>query len=83
MKKKKLHEGMRGGSIGPTPSIFKSVQPIHMKLGMCNKSPVYCKLSIVTWYLIGFHGNRSIEMTFLSVKIFFFNDIHPINTKSI
>ena len=72
-----------GESIGPPPSIFKSIQPIHMKLGMCNKCPVYFKLSIVTWYPVGFHGNRSIEMTFLSVIILFFNDIHSINTKSI
>ena len=72
MKKKKLHEGMRGGSIGPPPSIFKSIQLIDMKLGMCNKCPVYFQLSIVTWHFIGFHGNRSIEMTFPSVKFVFF-----------
>ena len=52
MKKKKLYEakGMRreGGSIG-------SIQPIDMKLGMCNKCPVCFQLSIVfqtieNWY---------------------------------
>ena len=33
MKKKTLHEGMRGGgSIGPPPSIFKSIQPIDINL---------------------------------------------------
>ena len=73
MKNKKLHEG--------PPSIFKSIQPIHANLGMCNKCPAYFKLSIVTWYLMGFHGNRSKEITFLSVKTLFFKDIHPINTK--
>ena len=44
--KKKLHEGMRGGGG-------------VLKLGMCNKCPVYFQLSIVTWLLIGFHGNHS------------------------
>ena len=49
MKKKKLHEGMGGGEVNRTPpSIFKSVQPIDMKLGMCNECPVYFQLSIVT-----------------------------------
>ena len=39
MKKKKLHEGMREG-VNRAPSIFKSIQPVDMKLGMCNKCPV-------------------------------------------
>ena len=86
-EEKKLHEGIRGGgggSIGtPPPSIFKSNKLTDMKLGMCNKCPVYFQLSIVTWHFIGFHGNRSIEMAFPSVKIMFFNDIHPIDIKSI
>ena len=64
------HEG--GGQSDPPPSIFKSIQLIDMKLGMCNKCPVYFQLSIVTWHFIGFHGNRSIEMTFPSVKFVFF-----------
>ena len=46
MKKIKLHEGMRGELEGvnrtpPPLSIFKSIQPIDMKLDMCNKCPVY------------------------------------------
>ena len=41
------------------PTIFKSIQPVDMKLGMCNKWPVYFQLSIVTWHLIGLHGNHS------------------------
>ena len=76
---------MRGGGGGgqTDPSIFKSIQPIDMKLGICNKCAVYFQLSIVMWHLIGFHDNRSIEMTFPSVKIVFLNDTHPINRKSI
>ena len=42
MKKKKLLKGMRGGwGVNQTPPIFKSIQPIDMKLSMCNKCPVY------------------------------------------
>ena len=47
MKKKRFHEGMRGGGGGvgrvnrTSPSIFKRTQPIDMKLGMCKKCPVY------------------------------------------
>ena len=67
MKKKKLHEGMGdgggGASIALPPSIFKSIQPIDMKLGMCNNCPVCIQLIIVTWHLIGFHGNHSNIMT--------------------
>ena len=77
MKKKKLHECMRGGQSDP-PSIFKSIQPIDVKLGMINKHLIYFQLNIVTWHLIGFHGNRSLEMTFPRVKIVFFNDIHAM-----
>ena len=42
----------------PPPSIFKSIQPIDMKLGLCNKCPVHFQLSIATGHLIGFHGNH-------------------------
>ena len=58
MKKKKLHEGMRGGgSIGTSlPLYFKRIQSTDMKLGMCNNCPVYFQLSIVRWHLIGFQG---------------------------
>ena len=48
-----------GGNRTKPSSFFNSVQLIDMKLGM----------------RIGFHGNRSIEMTFPSVKIVFFIDI--------
>ena len=34
-----------------------------MKLGMCNKCLVYFQLRIVSWHLIGFHGNHSNIMT--------------------
>ena len=44
-----------GGSIGP-PSIFQTIQPIDMKLGVCIIS---VQLNIVTWQLIVFHGNHS------------------------
>ena len=80
MKKKKLNEGMRRGVNGVPLYFQKYYQPIDMKFGMCNNCPVYFQLSIVTWHLVGFHGNRSIEMTFPSVKI---NDIYPIDIKSI
>ena len=61
----------------------KSFQPSDIKLGLCNKCPVYFQLNIITWHLIGFHGNRSIKTTFQGVKIIFFNDIHPVDRKSI
>ena len=71
MKKKKLHEGMRGRGVNltPPPSIFKSIQPIDLKLGTCNKCPVYFQLSIVTWHLISFHGNHSNIMTSLVAAV--------------
>ena len=70
MKKKQLHEGMRGvNRTPPHPSIFKSIQPIDMELGMCNKCPVYFQLSIVTWHLIRFHGNHSNIITSLVAAI--------------
>ena len=61
---------MSGGGVNRTrSSIFKSVQPIDMKLGMCNKCPVYVQLSVVTWHLIGFHGNHSNTMASLVAAI--------------
>ena len=55
MKKTKLY--------APPRSIFKSIQPIDMKLGMCNKCPVNFQLSIATWHLISFNSNHSNIMT--------------------
>ena len=52
-------------SIGPPLPIFKSIQPIDMKLGMCTKCLVYFQLSIGMWHLIGLHGNHSNIMTSL------------------
>ena len=83
MKKKKLHEGIRGGPL----SIFKSIQPIDMKLGMCIKCPVYFQLSIVTWHLIGFHGNHSNIITslvaaILDLQIFKFLSYLNLNAKN-
>ena len=72
----------------PFPSIFKSVQPTDMKLGMCNKCPVYFQVSIVTWHLIGFHGNHSNIMTSLvasilaDFQIFSFFPIQNLNTEN-
>ena len=68
MQKNKLHEGMRGRVNRTPPSIFKSIQSIDMKLGMCDKCPVYFQLSIA-WHLIGFHGNHSNIMTSLVAAI--------------
>ena len=89
MKTKKLYKGMRGGgggSIGPqsisqSPSIFKSIQPIDMKLGMCNKCSVYFQLStcIVTWHLIGFHGKHSNTMMSLVAAILDFQIFSYLN----
>ena len=41
-EEKMLHESMKG-EVNQTPllSIFKSIQPIDMKLSMCNKCPIY------------------------------------------
>ena len=67
MKKKVTQRHWEGGGGGrnqtPLPSIFKSIQPIEMKLGVCNKYPVYFQLSRITWHLIGFHGNHSNILT--------------------
>ena len=48
-----------------------------MKLDMCNKCPEYFQISIITWNLIGFHGNHNDIMTsvvaaILDYEIFFF-----------
>ena len=77
--------GGGGRSIGP-PSIFKSIQPIDMKRGMCIKS-VYCQLSIVTWYIISFHDNHSNIMTslvaaILDFQIFKFFSYSNLNTEN-
>ena len=77
-EEKKVTRMHEGGVNRTPPSIFKSIQPIDVKLGMINKHLIYFQLNIVTWHLIGFHGNRSLEMTFPRVKIVFFNDIHAM-----
>ena len=64
------------------PSIFKSIQPIDMKLGMCNKCPVYFQLSIV----IGFHDNHSNIMTslvaaILDFQIFLYSNLNTENSE--
>ena len=63
------------------------IQPINMKLGTCNKCPVYFQLSIVTWHLIGFHGNNSNIMTslvaaILDFQIFNFFSYSSLNTEN-
>ena len=74
-------------SIGPAPTIFKVIQPIDMKLGMCNKCQVYFQLSIVTWHLNGFHGNYSNIMTspaaaILDFQIFNIFPYSKLNTEN-
>ena len=70
------------------PSIFKSIQPIDMKLGTCNKCPVYYfQLSIITLHLIGFHVNHSNIMTslvaaILDFQIYNFFSYSNLNTKN-
>ena len=90
MKKKNVTQrhGGGGGAVNRTsPSIFKSIQPLDMKLGMCNKCPVYFQLSIVTWHLVGFHGNHSNIMTslmaviILDFQISIFFHIHILTLK--
>ena len=79
---------MRGES-DPLPSIFKSIQPIDMKLGICNKCPVYFQFSIVTWHLIGFHGNHSNIMIsivaailhFQIFKVFSYSNLNTENSE--
>ena len=58
--KKSMRVGGGGGGrqLDAPPSIFKSIEPIDMKLGVCDKFPVYLQLSIVTWHCIAFHGNH-------------------------
>ena len=64
--------------VNRTPSIFKSIQPIDMKLGMCNKCPVYFQLSIITWHLTGFRDNHSNIITSLVAGIFKFSNFFHI-----
>ena len=80
---KKLHEGM-GGGVNRPPSIFKSIQPIDIKLGMCNKCPVYVQLSIVMWHLIGFHGSimTSLVAAILDFQIFKLFSYSNLNTEN-
>ena len=58
-----------GGGQSDPASIFKSIQPIDTKPGMCNKCSAFFQLSIVTWHLIGFHGSHSNIMTLLVAAI--------------
>ena len=82
------HEGGGGQSNSPSPYSQKySIQPIDMKFGMCNKCPVYFQLSIVTWHLIGFHGNHSNIMmslvaTILDFQIFKYFSYSNLNTEN-
>ena len=66
------------------PSIFKSIQPINMKLGMCNKCQVYVQLSIVTWHLIGFYGSimTSLVAAILDFQIFKLFSYSNLNTEN-
>ena len=82
MKKKKLHEGMGGGGHSEPPPIFKSFNQLT-----CNTCAVYFQLSIVTWHLIGFHGNHSNIMTslvaaILDFKIFNILPYSNLNTEN-
>ena len=87
-EEKKFHEGMRGGGDqSDPPSIFNNLQPIDIKLGMCKKCPVCLQLSIVTWYLISFHGNHSNKITslvaaILDFQIFKFFSNSNLNTEN-
>ena len=70
--------------MGPPSFIFKSIQPI---IDMNNMCPVYFKLIIVMWYLIGFHGNHSNIMTSLvaaisDFQIFNFFSYSNLNTEN-
>ena len=79
-----------GGGVNwttPPPLFSKVFKPIDMKLGMCNKCPVYFQLSIVTWHLIGFHGNHSNIVTslvaaILDFQIFTFFSYSNLNTEN-
>ena len=91
-EEQKLREGMGGGGVNRTPPIYfqkYSIQPIEMKLGMCNKCPVYSQLSIVMWHLIGFHSNHSnIMMSLVAAildfqifKIFLYPNLNTENSE--
>ena len=71
-EEKKVTQRHEGGGVNwttPPPQFSKIFKQIDMKLGMCNKCPVYFQLSIVTWHLIGFHGNHSNIVTSLVAAI--------------
>ena len=80
-EKKKLQEGMSGSQSDPPPSIFKSIQPVNMKLGMCNKCPKYFLLSIVTWHQIAFYGKHSNKLTSLVTAFWIFNFFFTLKLK--
>ena len=90
MKKKSYTKALGGGgerNQTPLPSIFKSIQSIEMKLGVCNKYPVYFQLSIITWHLTGFRGNHSNILTspvaaILDFQIFNFFSHSNLNTEN-
>ena len=52
MKKEKLTRTKARGGVNRTPSFFKGFQPIDIKLGICNKCPVYFQLR---WFETDFH----------------------------
>ena len=56
---KKLHEGIRGVSFGPLPSIFDTIHPIDLIFGTHNELSLYFQLIGITWCLICLHGNHS------------------------
>ena len=69
-EEKKVTRRYEGGGVNRTPSsIFKSIQPIDMKLCMCNNCPVNFQLIIVTWHLIGFHCSYTNTMTSIVAAI--------------
>ena len=53
----------RGGGQSPPPSTFDTIHLIDMKLATYNKLHLYFQLSEITWCLIGFHGNNSLQQT--------------------
>ena len=71
MKKKRLHGGMSGEEVNPPPPYFQKYSTIWHEI--C--SPVYLQLSIVTWHIIGFHGNHSNIMASLVAAILHFFQI--------
>ena len=75
--KKSLHEHFR--VVNRTPSTFDTINAIDMKFGTYNEHPLHFQLSVVTWCLIGLHGNHSyindvtsgLRLGFLSFQILF------------